>query len=114
MFTCFLCEPFDEEVVSRLASMCPRLSHLQMSEMWDLKEVGRLSMVNLFRQIIQNNPPIEVLNMWGFSSNNDKDANISEHVLETLLCHNIYSFTELNLSNNESWFKHPRTKEERS
>ena len=113
-FTCFLCEPFEQEVVSRLANMCPRLSHLQMSEMWDLKEAGMLSMVNLFRQIIQNNPPIEVLNMWGFSCNNDKDGSISEHVLETLFSSNIDSFTDLNLSNNESWFKYPRTKEERS
>ena len=57
------CEPFEDEVVSRLANMCTRLSHLSLTSMKRLTEAGRLSMVSLFRQIIQNSPPIEGLNM---------------------------------------------------
>ena len=42
-------EPISEEVVSRLAEICPRLSHLQLSGMYWLTETGRLSIVSLFR-----------------------------------------------------------------
>ena len=52
-----LCEPFEEEVMSRLANMCPHLSHLQFSRMM-YGGPNKQSMVNLSRQIIQNNPPI--------------------------------------------------------
>ena len=60
------CEPISEEVVSRLAEICPRPSHLQLSDLSYLTETGKLSMVNLFRQILDNNPPIKVLNMKRF------------------------------------------------
>ena len=43
------CEPFEEEVLTRLANLCTQISHLQMSEMNSLTETGRLSMANLFR-----------------------------------------------------------------
>ena len=95
--------------MSRLANMCPHLSHLQLSEMRNLKEAGRLSMVSLFRLIIQQNPPIEVLNMLRFSHNKDRDENIGEIVLETLLNSNIESITDLNLGGNYSWFWDPNT-----
>ena len=36
------CEPFEEEVVSRLASMCPHLLHLELSDMNILTEAGRM------------------------------------------------------------------------
>ena len=62
------CEPFEEDVMTRLANMCPHISHLQLSSMSGLNEVGRLSMASLFRQIIQQNPPVQVLNMKFFSS----------------------------------------------
>ena len=52
------CEPFEDEVVSRLAKMCPLLSHLELRDMCDLSEAGRVSMASLLRQIIHNNPPI--------------------------------------------------------
>ena len=52
------CEPFSDEVVSRLANICPRLSHLKLRKMYTLTKTGRLSMVSLFRQILHNNPPI--------------------------------------------------------
>ena len=32
------CEPFEEEVVTRLASMCTHLSHLKLSFMYNLTE----------------------------------------------------------------------------
>ena len=46
------CEPFEEEVVSRLSNICPRLTNLQLSEMYLLKKAGRLSLVSMIRQII--------------------------------------------------------------
>lgn len=61
-------------------------------------------MVSFFRMIIQHNPCIEVLTMWGFS-NEKVNENIGEIVLETLLSSNIDSITDLNLSSNYSWFK---------
>ena len=82
--------------------------------MYFLTEEGRLSLVSLFRQIIKNSPPIEVLNMWAFSTNEDKVENICELVLESLLSSNIDTITNLNLSNNKSWFNHPDTQQERS
>ena len=59
-FTMFMhqCDSFEDEVVSRLASICPRLSHLELSDMNYLSEKGRVSMANLLRQITHNNPPI--------------------------------------------------------
>ena len=67
------CLPFEEEVVSRLAKNCTNLSHLQLSNMFLLTEAARLSMVNLFRLIIQNSPPIQILNMTNFSDDKDKN-----------------------------------------
>ena len=51
--------------------------------------------------------------MYSFSRDSDRDENIGELVLETLLTSNIDSITKLNLSTNYSWFRHPVTKEER-
>ena len=70
------CEPFEEEVLSRLANMCTRLCHLELTAMFYLTETGRLSMVSLFRQITQHNPPIQVLSMGRFSVSYDKVENI--------------------------------------
>ena len=72
-----------------------------------------MSLVGLFRQIIKNNPPVEVLNMSDFSGHKDIDENIGELVLEALLNTNIESITDLNFSLNNSWFRHPKTEEER-
>ena len=49
-----------------------------------------------------------------FSGDEDRDENIGELVLETLLNSNINSIIDLNLGDNSSWFKHPDTEEERS
>ena len=49
-----------------------------------------------------------------FSEDKDKVENICELVLESLLSSNIDSVTNLNLSENMSWFKHPDTSEEKS
>ena len=43
------CDPFEDEVLTRLANMCPHISNFQMSSMGDLTEEGKLSMVNLLR-----------------------------------------------------------------
>ena len=53
-------EPFmvEEEVISRLANICPRLNHLEIKGMSYMSESGKMSLVSLFRQIIQHNPPI--------------------------------------------------------
>ena len=68
---------------------------------------GRLSIASLFRQMVQHNPPIQVLNMESFSLNRDYNENIGELILEALLTSNIDSIINLNLRNNNSWFKHP-------
>ena len=81
--------------------------------MFELSEAGKLSMSSLFRQIIQQNPPLAILNMDRFSDNNDRE-NIGEIVLEALLSYNINTITDLNFNDNSSWFNHPDTKEERS
>ena len=91
------CEPFEEDVMTRLASICPRLSNLQLSKMDSLTEAGRLSIASLFRQIIQHNPPIEVLNISYFSHVSDVNENIGEIVLEALFTSIIDSIVGLNL-----------------
>ena len=45
--------------------------------------------------------------MYCFSYNEDKDQNIGELVLETLLSNSVDSLIELDLGFNPSWFKHP-------
>ena len=77
--------------------MCPRLSHLELSEMDGLNEAGRISMASLLRQIIQNNPPIATLNMSVFSGSEEIYENLGEIILETLLNDNFDSITDLNL-----------------
>ena len=47
-----ICEPIQEEVVTRISNMCPNLSHLELSDMYALSEAGRLSMVCIFTRII--------------------------------------------------------------
>ena len=101
--------PFEDEVLTRVANMCPCISYLHLSMMTRLSEVNRLSMVKLFRQIIQQSPPIQVLNMASFSDDADSEENLGELVLEALLNTNINSITTLNLSSNISWFKQPET-----
>ena len=64
--------------------------------MYILSEEGRVSMVCLLRQIIQNNPHISILNMYEFSLKLDREQNIGELVLESLLSSNIDSITYLN------------------
>ena len=69
-------------------------------------------MVSLLRQILQNNPQIQTLNMYSFSYNQNDNA--GELVLETLLDSSLDTIIDLNLGDNETWFRHPETKEERS
>ena len=71
-------------------------------------------MVNLLRQIVQSNPPIKNLDMYGFSENRDRNKNIGELVLEILLNSSIDTITVLDFCSNMSWFLHPGTGEERS
>ena len=42
-----------------------------------------------------------------FSADQEKDENIGELVLETLLSYSVNSIIDLNLGCNQSWFKHP-------
>ena len=69
-------------------------------------------MVNLFKQIIQNSPPIQVLNMDRFSDSYEQQENVGEIVQEALLSSNINTITDLNLSSNGTWFQHPDTEKE--
>ena len=52
--------------------------------------------------------------MKEFSWFNDREWNIGELVLETLLFSSIVSITDLRLCANGSWFTNPVTKEERT
>ena len=62
-----------------------------------LTEAARLSIASMFRQIIQHNPPIEVLDMGNFSDENNDNENIGELVLEALYTSSIDSIVDLNL-----------------
>ena len=42
-------EPLEEEVLTRLASISPNITHLELCWMFELSEAGRLSMVSLLR-----------------------------------------------------------------
>ena len=66
--------------------------------MYELTETGRLSMASLFRQIILQNPPVQVLNMLYFSDNYDRVENIGELIFEALLNSNMESIQDLKLS----------------
>ena len=46
------CDPFEEEMVTRLVNMCPQISHLELSYMYQIEEEVRMSIVSLFRQIV--------------------------------------------------------------
>jgi len=50
--------PFEDEVITRLANMCPSITHLELSYINNLGEADILSMVSLFRQIIEQNPQL--------------------------------------------------------
>ena len=49
-----------------------------------------------------------------FSADKDREVNIGELVLEILLSSNVNTITDLDLSGNSSWSKHPDTGNERS
>ena len=89
--------------------MCPDLSNLKLSHMYELSETARMSIVGLFRQIVQQNPPIEVLNMEYFSHDSDRENNMGEIILESILSSNIDSINDLNLGFNNSWFSEDRS-----
>ena len=98
------CVNIEDEVVSRLANICPRLTHLELINMVDLSEEGLMLMVSILRQIILKNPPILVLNMEKFNSKMDYTHEICKLVLESLLSSNINTITDLNFSKNQFWF----------
>ena len=79
--------------------------------MSELSETGRMQLCGLFRQIIQQNPPLEVLSIAGYSKNEDRSENIGEFILETILSSKIKSIKDLDLQGNPSWFLHPETLE---
>ena len=94
-------------MVNRLASTCPNITHLELNKMYKLSETGRLSIVTLLRQIVQNNPPIIVFNMVEFSRSSDHIENIGKLVFEILMSSSINSITDINFNTNEYWFCKP-------
>ena len=72
--------------------------------MESLSEEGRMQLAYMFRQIIQQNPPLEILVMTEYSNKNDSTKDIGEFILETILSSRILSIKLLNLSYNSSWF----------
>ena len=55
------CMPFEDEIITRLAQRCPNIKELRLEGMYELSEEGRMQLGGLFRQTIQQNPPLEVL-----------------------------------------------------
>ena len=53
--------------------------------MSELSESGRIQLGGLFRQIIQQNPPLEHLSLQKYSYYHDTAENIGELILETIL-----------------------------
>ena len=53
--------------------------------MFLLSEESRISLASLFRDIIQNNPPITHLNLHEFSHDKDQNGSSGEIILEALL-----------------------------
>ena len=61
------CMPFEDEIMTRLAQKCPNIKHLELACMDWLSETGRMQFAGLFRQIIQQNPLLEILSFDGYS-----------------------------------------------
>ena len=53
--------------------------------MYGLSEAGRIQFCGLFRQIIQQNPPLISLSLEAFSDGYDNTGNIGEIILEAIL-----------------------------
>ena len=81
--------------------------------MWKLYEEALMILAKLFREIIQNNPPLTHLRMMRFSGRRDGNESAGEIILEALLNSSIITIEELNLFQNSSWFENPRTSAER-
>ena len=63
-----------------------------------------MSVACLFRDIIQNNPPLTHLDLYLFSSGNDRNDSAGEVILKALSNSSICSIQDLNLGYNSSWF----------
>ena len=77
--------PLEEEVMTRFASKCPNIKQIELIDMSDLSEEERMQFCCLFRHIIQQNPPLDTLNLQKFSDDGDKSKNVGEYILETIL-----------------------------
>ena len=71
--------------------------------MQKLSEEGRMQFARLFRQITQQNPPLEELFICTFSESNDINENVGEFMLESILNSRIELKT-LKITDNYSWF----------
>ena len=69
-----------------------------------------MNVAGLFREIIQNNPPLTHLNLKEFSY--DGSGNAGEIILEALHSSSISTIQNLNLGLNKSWFKNGVTARE--
>ena len=64
-----------------------------------------MSFARLFRQIVQNNPPIIHLDLSGNNNySDDNEENAGEIILEALVNSQISSIQNLQLGNNKEWF----------
>ena len=43
------CEPFEDEIMTRLAQRCPNIKQLELTGMHKLSEAGRMQLGSLFR-----------------------------------------------------------------
>ena len=64
-----------------------------------------INLAGLVRDIIQNNPPLTNLNFSQFSGDKDGNESAGSTIMEAILNSSVNSIQDLNLSNNQSWFK---------
>ena len=63
----------------------------------ELTDESRMSLAILFKEIIQNNPPLNNLSLYGFSKNKDVNRSEGEIILEAILNLSISTIQNLNL-----------------
>ena len=98
------CFPLESDVVSRLAQSCTLLQHIEMSQMSGLEEEARMDLASLFRDIMQNSPPLTHLNFERFSKPEEYNGITGQIIMEAILNSSICSLQHINFNCNKSWF----------
>ena len=100
--------PLETEVVTRLAQICTRVEHLELSDVSYNDRKAETDMAKLFREIVRNNPPLTHVKLNSFSGTyfkRDDDESVGEIILESLVNSTITTIQELDMGGNRSWFQ---------